>query len=263
MSSEASHRRLAGEVAVITGAARGIGAATAARFAKEGAKVICVDRKREEGQAVVDGIVADGGDARFIAGDLADEAGVRAIFAGVDAHFGTVSILINNAGIAVFDSPVALTLANWHKCMSVDLEAVWLCTREVLPGMLALKRGAIVNIASVHASQVLKGSFPYGVAKHGVLGLTRALAIEYAAEGIRCNAVSPGYIDTPITQEVMPDHPDFAGFVARMAQLHPPGRVGQPEEVANAALFLASCEASFVNGTNLVVDGGRSLIYHD
>ncbi len=263
MSSERSKGRLAGEVAVITGAARGIGAATAIRFAEEGARVVCVDRKVEEGQAIVGRITAASGEARFVAGDLGSEAGVKAIFAGLDALFGPVSLLINNAGIAVFDSPVALTLADWQKCMSVDLEAVWLCTREVLPGMLAQKHGAIVNIASVHATQVLKGSFPYGVAKHGVLGLTRALAIEYAAEGVRCNAISPGYIDTPITQEVMPDHPDFAGFVARMAQLHPPGRIGQPEDVANAAVFLASREAGFVNGTNMVVDGGRSLVYHD
>jgi NAD(P)-dependent dehydrogenase (short-subunit alcohol dehydrogenase family) len=255
--------RFAGEVALITGAARGIGAATASMLAQQGAKVLCVDRKVAEGEVSVELIVAAGGVARFIQGDVGDEAGVQAVFAESKSHFGPISILVNNAGIAVFNSPVDLSISDWRKCMAVDLEAVWLCTRAVLPGMLEMRRGAVVNIASVHSFQVLKGSFPYGVAKHGVIGLTRAIAIEYADRGIRCNSVSPGYIDTPITKEAMADHPDFDTFIAEIAALHPPGRIGRPEDVAAAVLFLASGEASFVNGANLMVDGGRSLVYHD
>jgi NAD(P)-dependent dehydrogenase (short-subunit alcohol dehydrogenase family) len=255
--------RLDGETALVTGGGRGIGAATARRLAAEGARVAVVDRNGASAEAVSAAIVAAGGQAIPVAADIASESAVAAMARDVEAALGAVSILVNNAGIAVFDTPVELTLAEWRRCMSVDLDGAWLCARAVLPGMRAARRGAIVNIASVHSFQVLKGAFPYGVAKHGVVGLTRALAIEYAAEGIRCNAVCPGYVDTPIVDETLANHPDPEGFKRRAAALHPPGRVGRPEEIAAAVLFLASSEASFVNGASLMVDGGRSLLYHD
>mgnify|MGYP001809785129 CR=1 FL=1 len=255
--------RLDGETAIVTGGGRGIGAATARRLAAEGARVAVVDRDDVTAASVAAEIVAAGGRAVSLVADIADENAIAAMANDAAAAFGPISILVNNAGIAVFDTPEELSLADWRRCMAVDLDGAWLCARAVLPAMRAARRGAIVNIASVHSFQVLKGAFPYGVAKHGVVGLTRALAIEYAAEGIRCNAVCPGYVDTPIIDETLVGHPDPDGFKRRAAALHPPGRVGRPDEIAAAVLFLASSEASFVNGASLMVDGGRSLLYHD
>jgi len=255
--------RVTGETAIVTGGGRGIGAATARRLAVEGASVAVVDRDASSAAAIAAEINVAGGKAIAIVADISDEAAVADMARAAEAAIGSISILVNNAGIAVFDTPEHLSLADWRRCMAVDLDGAWLCARAVLPGMRAARHGAIVNIASVHSFQVLKGAFPYGVAKHGVVGLTRALAIEYAAEGVRCNAVCPGYVDTPIVDETLVGHPDPDGFKRRAAALHPPGRVGRPDEIAAAVLFLASREASFVNGASLMVDGGRSLLYHD
>lgn len=255
--------RLQGQIALVTGAGRGIGAAIALRLGQEGAAVAAVDRNGASAQQIAAQITSSGGTAVAITTDITDEAAVASMALEAAAALGPISILVNNAGIAVFDTPVALSMDEWRRCMAVDLDGVWLCARAVLPAMREARHGAIVNIASVHSFQVLKGAFPYSVAKHGVVGLTRALAIEYAAEGIRCNAVCPGYVDTPIIDETLVNHPDPEGFKRRAAELHPPGRVGRPEEIAAAVLFLASGEASFVNGASLVVDGGRSLVYHD
>lgn len=255
--------RLSGEVALVTGGGRGIGAAIATRFAAEGAAVAVVDRNAETAASVADAIRREGGQAVALTADIADEGAVATMARDAAAALGPISILINNAGIAIFDNPVDLTLEDWRRCMAVDLDGAWLCARAVLPAMRKAQAGAIVNIASVHSFQVLKGAFPYGVAKHGVVGLTRALAIEYAADGIRCNAVCPGYVETPINDELLVGHPDPEGAKRRAAALHPQGRIGRPEEIAAAVLFLASSEASFINGACLMADGGRSLLYHD
>lgn len=242
--------------AVVTGGGRGIGRAIALRFAAEGANVVIADFNASSAYDTAYEIKSSGGFSLACATDVADASSIQSMVEETHASFGQVSILINNAGIAVFDTPTALSMDDWRRCMAVDLDGAWLCAKAVLPDMIASRKGSIVNIASVHSFQVLKGAFPYGVAKHGVIGLTRALAIEYASMGIRSNAICPGYIDTPINTELGVDM-DKAGA------LHPPGRVGRPEEVAAATLFLASDEASFINGASLMVDGGRSLLYHD
>ena len=177
--------------------------------------------------------------------------------------FGAPDILVNNAGINVFHDPLSTTDEEWRRCMSVDLDGVWNCTRAVLPAMLEAGRGAIVNIASTHSFKIIPGCFPYPVAKHAVLGLTRALAIEYAARGIRVNAIAPGYIETPIAINYWNTFPDPEAEKRRAYDLHPPKRVGRPEEVAWTAVFLASDEAPFINAETIVIDGGRSVLYHD
>ena len=237
--------RLAGRVAIVTGAARGIGAAIARRFVAEGAQVALLDIDAEAVRAEAARI---GGTAYVC--DVADRAAVEAAVAAV----GAVDILVNNAGVNVFSDPLALTDEAWRRCMAVDLEGAWHCTRAVLPAMLEAGRGAVVNIASTHGFSIIPGCFPYPVAKHALLGLTRSLGVEYAPRGIRINAIAPGYVDTHLLS---------AEVRAKAQQLSPLRRGGTPEEGASAALFLASDEAGFCAASVLTMDGGRSVVYHD
>ena len=177
--------------------------------------------------------------------------------------FGGVDILVNNAGANVFYEPLAMPEEEWERCLKLDLEAAWLCARAVLPTMLEKGAGAIVNIASCHGFRIIPHTFPYPVAKHALLGLTRSLGIEYAARGIRVNAIAPGYIETPIAEAYWNTFPDPAEEKRRAYDLHPPKRIGRPEEVAMTAVFLASDEAPFINAATITIDGGRSVLYHD
>jgi NAD(P)-dependent dehydrogenase (short-subunit alcohol dehydrogenase family) len=255
--------RLTGKIAVVTGAGQGIGAAIARCFAAEGASVVVAEINDATGAAMASELVNAGGRAVFAATDVADPASVAAMYEAARATFGTPDILVNNAGINVFRDPLAMSEEDWRRCMSVDLDGVWRCARAVLPGMIEAGRGSIVNIASTHAFQIIPGCFPYPVAKHAVLGLTRALAIEYAAKGIRVNAIAPGYIETPIAVEYWNTFADPDAEKRRAYALHPPKRIGRPDEVAWTAVFLASDEAPFINAATIVIDGGRSALYHD
>jgi len=179
------------------------------------------------------------------------------------AAFGRIDILVNNAGINVFHEPLATSDEEWRRCFAVDLEGVWTVSKAVLPAMRQRRAGSIVNIASSHSFSIIPGCFPYPVAKHGLLGLTRALGVQYAAENIRVNAIAPGYVETPIAQAYWNSFPDPEAERRRACDLHPPKRIGRPEEVAMTALFLASDEAPFINAACIVIDGGRSVMYHD
>ncbi|GGP17559.1 SDR family oxidoreductase [Silvimonas iriomotensis] len=254
--------RLDNKVAIITGAAQGIGAATVRLFAKEGAKVVINVRQDDERAAA---LVHEIGpqNAMVFAADVADHAGVNAMIDATLARFGKIDVLVNNAGINVFNDPLKLTDEEWERCFAVDLKGVWHCCQAVLPHMLQAGAGSIVNIASVHGHKIIPGAFPYPVAKHGLIGLTRALGIQYAAQGVRVNSISPGLIMTPIAETYFNSQSDPVAARKHQAELLPCKRIGEPDEVAYTALFLATDEARFINATDILIDGGRSQLYHE
>ena len=255
--------RLQDRVAIITGAGQGIGAAIARRFVEQGAKVVIAEINPTTGAAMADTLQREGYAAHFVQTDVADAASVERMVAETVQVFGAPQVLVNNAGIKVTDNPLRLSEEAWHRCFAVDLLGVWHCCRAVLPHMLAQGKGSIVNIASVHGFQIIPHAFPYPVAKHGLLGLTRALAVEYASQGVRVNAIAPGYILTQINLDEWSKLPDPAAAQQLAASRQPMNRVGSVDEVAWPTVFLASDEASFITGEVLVVDGGASVRFHE
>lgn len=246
--------RLRSKIAVVTGSGRGIGAAIAALFVEEGAHVVGLDR--EYGSPAQDGLLN-------LTTDVTRSEQVSAAVATALERFGRIDVLINNAGMNVFDDPLQLPDSEWQRCFEVDLKAAWVVSKAVLPGMLQQGAGSIVNIASVHGHKIIPGCFPYPVAKHGLIGLTRALGIEYAARGVRVNSISPGMIVTPQVEEWFAAQPNPQAERRRQAELLPCKRLGTPREVAYTALFLASDEARFINAADILIDGGRSQLYHE
>ena len=252
--------RLQGKVALVTGSTQGIGKAVARLFVAEGARVIVNGLAADaDGAALVEELGPE--NALFIAADIADEAAVRAMAAQGAERFGPITVLVNNAGMNVFAEPLEMTSAQWQRCFAVDLEGALHCSRAVLPGMLAAGGGSIVNIASVHGHRIIPDAFPYPVAKHALIGLTKALGIQYAARNVRVNSISPGLIlSERVVQWLASIPPEEA---QRQVELLPCKRVGEPLEVAYTALFLASDEARFINATDILIDGGRSQLYHE
>lgn len=250
--------RLQDKVAIVTGAGRGIGAAIARAFAAQGAQVVIAEIDKIAGTAV-----ATETEGLFCRCDVTDQADIDATIRQTLDRFGRIDILVNNAGANVFHRPHEMPRSEWARCMALDLEAGWAMSEAVLPDMRARGAGAIVNIASTHGFKIIPHTFPYPVAKHGLIGLTRSLGIEYAAEGIRVNAIAPGYVDTVIAQAYWDTFEDPAAERRKAEQLHPPGRIGRPEEVAMTAVFLASDEATFINAETITIDGGRSALFHD
>ncbi|RKP51143.1 SDR family oxidoreductase [Trinickia fusca] len=257
--------RLAGKVALVTGAGRGIGAAIAKAFACEGAALVLAELDEQAGRQVAAEIEAQTRGARVLAvrTDVTQAASVHAAVEAAEQRFGALDVLVNNAGINVFCDPLSMTDDDWRRCFAVDLDGVWNGCRAVLPGMVERGRGSIINIASTHAFKIIPGCFPYPVAKHGVIGLTRALGIEYAARQVRVNAIAPGYIETQLTHDWWNAQPQPDEARCATLELQPMKRIGRPEEVAMTAVFLASDEAPFINASCITIDGGRSALYHD
>lgn len=255
--------RLAGKVAIVTGAGQGIGAAIARAFVQESAHVVVADINEKTSSAVADSLSDEGFSAISLPLDVTKPESCKACIAKTVEQFGHLDILINNAGVNVFSDPLEMSEEDWRRCFAVDLDGVWHCTREVLPVMLEQGGGSVVNIASCHSFTIIPNTFPYPVAKHGLLGMTRALGIQYARKNIRVNAIAPGYIETQLAKDYWQTFSDPDAERQRTYDLHPQGRIGQPEEVAMTAVFLASDEAPFINASCLVIDGGRSVLYHE
>jgi NAD(P)-dependent dehydrogenase (short-subunit alcohol dehydrogenase family) len=249
-------RRLEGKVAVVTGAGSGIGEAIARRFVAEGARVAIGDIDARNAERVA---VSLGDSAMAVTTDVADPVNVERLAAVTTERWGGLDTWVNNAGVAVFGDPLAISDADWRRCMSVDLEGAWNGCRAALPRLIARGGGAIVNIASNHSFQVMRDTFPYPVAKHGLLGLTRALALQYADRGIAVNAISPGWIETPLSLSHFAAAPDPARARAEVEAKQPVKRLGRPDEIAAIAALLASDEARFIIGANIIADGGVAI----
>ncbi len=253
--------RLEGKVAFITGAGRGIGRAVAHKFAAEGAAVVVAERDASSGKAVADELLAIGHRALFIATDITRESEVRQAIDQTVAHFGKLDIVVNNAGITFRYEATTMTEDQWHAAMDVDVKGVWLCCKHAIPHMQAQGGGAIVNISSVHARVTAAKHFPYGAAKAAVLGLTRSLALDYGPHNIRVNAICPGWVRSEAVEEWIQSQPDPLAYEARVLSFQPLRRIGTPEEIANLVAFIASDEASYMTGAELVIDGGLTVQY--
>ncbi|RIK54967.1 MAG: short-chain dehydrogenase [Chloroflexi bacterium] len=241
--------RLQGKVAIVTGAASGIGRATALRFAQEGARVVVADINTAGAAACAELIHQQGGTATFIATDVASEADIQAMIQTAVTLYGGLDILHNNAYWTEARTALETTLDNWQRTIDVTLRAVWLAAKAATPHLQARGGGVILNTASVHSVVGVPGYAAYQAAKGGVLSLTRALALELAPR-IRVVAILPGAIDTPavrISSDLTVD---------KLIQDIPLQRLGKPEEIAATAAFLASDEAAYITGTGIVVDGG-------
>ncbi len=252
--------RLDGKVCVITGAGSGIGKASAIRFGAEGGRIACADVVEETGRATAAEIAAAGGEAEFFRVDVTDEESVRALYDAVEERFGAVHVLLNNAGVLLPGDVSVLDtdLDTWHRVLAINLTGVFLCCKLGIPKLLAAGGGSVVNMGSISG---LVGSatsqIGYAASKGGVIAITRDIAVEFARLGVRANALCPGPVETPLALQLYADEAAW-----RRRQVHlPTGRLGKPEEVAEAALFLASDESSWVTGTCLVVDGGTSVAY--
>lgn len=256
--------RLQGKVAVITGAGSGLGRASALRFAREGARVVCADIDLAAATGVAGEIVAAGGEATGVEVDVTREDDAERMADAALRAFGCIDVLFANAGIAGVGSVATTTRATWDRVIGVNLTGVWLCNKAVLPAMQARGGGSIINQASIGGMVGFSGITPYAAAKAGVIGLTRQAAVEYAAARIRFNAICPGTVVTPLVVRTYEERGGIAigsgqTFDEAMqlnAARYPMGRLGTPDDVAGMAVFLASDEAAWITGATFVVDGG-------
>jgi NAD(P)-dependent dehydrogenase (short-subunit alcohol dehydrogenase family) len=252
--------RLGNRVALVTGGAAGIGAGIAERFAEAGASVAILDVNGKAARAHASRL-GDKGPALAIEGDVASEDAARRAVEQTVAHFGALDVLVNNAGIEVSGPIASLNSEAWDRQLAVNLKGAFLLCKHAIPRMQG-RGGAIINISSVRAFVSYPGGAAYDSSKAALIAFTRALALDHGKDGIRVNAICPGYVDTPMTEEWLKTVPDRNETMRQVLAVHPLGRIGTPRDIAEVALFLASDAAGFITGTALVVDGGMSAAGH-
>jgi NAD(P)-dependent dehydrogenase (short-subunit alcohol dehydrogenase family) len=252
-------RRLDGRIAIVTGGARGIGRAIVEQLAADGATVTFCDLDGTGGDDTARALTAAGCEAAFLAADITREADVARFVGEVASRHGGIDVLVNNAGVNAYFDAATMTEAEWDAVFAVDLKGAWLCSKHALPHMRRVRRGAIVNIASIHAQLTIAGMFPYAAAKSGLVGLTRSLALDCARDQIRVNAVLPGWTRTRLVEEWFAMQPDPAAAEQRVLDAHPGGRIATPAEIARVVAFVASDDASAMTGASVAVDCGLSV----
>ena len=245
--------RLDNEHILVTGGGRGIGSAIVEKCLLEGAKVSFIDLVGEEGRSLNNKLNQDN-KLLFEEGNVCSVEDLKRWCDASRKKFGAITGLVNNAGRNSYVDPVTMTEQQWEDVFDVDLKAAWLTAREVLPDMIANKKGSIVNIASVHANMTYPSMFPYAAAKSGLVGLTRSMALEVGAHQVRVNALSPGYTETFLVKEFF--ERNDPSLREKVLDVHPMHRMAKPSEIANCVAFLLSTEASFVTGANWIADGG-------
>jgi len=246
--------RLKGKIAIISGGATGMGGASSLLFAAEGAAAGVIDRNKEAGEAVVAQITKAGGKAAFAAADVSDEVQVNAAVASITSALGPANVLFNHAGTIIIKPFLDMTLSEWEWLMGINVRSMFLMTKAVLPGMLAMGAGSIVCTSSISAIAATPLETAYNTSKGACHMFARSIAVEYRDKGIRCNAVCPGFVKTPHGLREVAELSKLGVDASDAALAVQQGRLCEPEEVARAALFLASDEASFVNGAHLFVD---------
>ena len=245
--------RLDNEHILVTGGGRGIGFAIVEKCVMEGANVSFIDLEGKEARSLLNKLNKDN-KLLFVEGNVCSVEDLKLWCDASQKKFGSITGLVNNAGRNSYADPVTMTEQQWADVFDVDLKAAWLTAREVLPDMIANKKGSIVNIASVHANMTYPGMFPYAAAKSGLVGLTRSMALEVGAHQVRVNALSPGYTDTFLVKEFF--ERNDPSLREKVLDVHPMHRMAKPSEIANCVAFLLSTEASFVTGANWIADGG-------
>lgn len=248
--------QMEGKVAVVTGGATGIGEASARKLCALGARLAILDRSAEAGQATVAELEKSGYTASYFQCDVSIESQVKAAIAATVACYGGLHVLVSNAGIQTYGDVVTATPELWDETMAVHVKGCFHATKYAIPAMLASGGGAIVIVSSVQSFTAVNNSVAYVAAKHALLGITRAIALDFASRKIRANCVCPGAIDTPMLRATADATGSPEEMLEAIGRMHALGRIGCPEEVANAIAFLASDEASFITGTSLIVDGG-------
>ena len=255
--------RVAGKTALVSGAATGIGRSIAARLAAEGSRVAVADIDEAKGAEAVEAIREAGGEAMFLSLDVTDEAAWQAAIGTTESEFGRLDILVNNAGIAIIESVDKMSFKDWRAVMAVNIDGVFLGTKHAVPAMRRAGGGSIVNISSILGLTGEEKLSAYCASKGAVRLFTKAVALECGRDGsaIRVNSIHPGYIHTAMMEDTCRrDYGDIPTGLAELGKLHPIGRVGKPEEIASGVLYLASDEAKFVTGSELVIDGGYTAV---
>ncbi len=247
--------RLTGKVALVTGGAVGIGRAIAEAFLREGARVVIGDRDQEAGGRTQRELQSLG-EIRFVPGDVSRAEGARQMVERTVEAFGRLDVLVNNAGITLRATVVDTEEADWDRVLAVNLKGVYLCSKYAIPHMIRGGGGSIINIGSIASLIGLPENAAYNASKGGVLALTRNMALDYARYNIRVNAICPAMIMTPMLESFIRIQPDPEAYVRAVEEAIPLGRIGRPEDVAPAAVFLASDESRFITGSALMVDGG-------